>query len=142
MNATGYSNALLESNLSSRPLPPTSAFAKLTAALRETVLVLEASLFWTLVLLISSLLWLGSVLLGTITTLIQPREPAIPSRTAGRDSMGAEISLTLILVLAVILASVGALAYGWCRAQEVKAHRAHFSARHHATYLPQPTVTP
>ena len=131
MNATGLSKTLIESNLSSRPLPPASRFGKLTAALRETIVVLEASLFWTLVLLIASLLWLGSGLLKSLGNMFHPRSPTSSSCAACRDPVGAEVSVTLVLVLAVITAGVGALAYEWCHAQAVKRAQTSLVARNH-----------
>ncbi len=131
MNATGLSKTLIESNLSSRPLRPASRFGKLTAALRETIVVLEASLFWTLVLLIASLLWLGSGLLKSLGHMFHPRSPTSSSCAACRDPVGAEVSVTLVLVLAVITAGVGALAYEWCHAQAVKRAQTSFVARNH-----------
>jgi hypothetical protein len=131
MNATGLSKTLIESNLSSRPLPPASRFGKLTAALRETIVVLEASLFWTLVLLIASLLWLGSGLLKSLSNMFHPRSPTNSSCAACRDPVGAEVSVTLVLVLAVITAGVGALAYEWCHAQAVKRAQSSLVARNH-----------
>jgi len=131
MNATGLSKTLIESDLSSRLLLPASAFGKLTAALRETIVVLEASLFWTLVLLIASLLWLGSGLLKSLGDMFHSRSPTNSSRAACRDPVGAEVSVTLVLVLAVIMAGVGALAYEWCHARAVKRAQTSLVARNH-----------
>ena len=131
MNATGLSKTLIESDLSSWPLPPASRFGKPAAALGETIVVLEASLFWTLVFLIAGLLWLGSGLLRSLGNMFHPRSPTSSSRAACRDPVGAEVSVTLVLVLAVITAGVGALAYEWCHAQAVKRAQTSLVARNH-----------
>ncbi len=116
------------------PLPPVPprVRGKINGALQESALVIGECFFWTLVLILAGFSWLGSGLLRSIESLLNPHRPFSSSGSGGNATAGALISINLVIVLAVITAGVGALAYEWYHAQAVKAQRS-LVVHHHKT---------
>ncbi len=94
--------------------------------------MIQAGLFWMLVLVLAGLFWLASGILGEIESLISPSEPVGCSRFVSRATLEGRISVNLAIVLAVIAASVGALAYEWRHAQTAKTQQSALFAHHQA----------
>jgi hypothetical protein len=110
---------------------------KLNAGLREGILVIRVSLFWALVLILAGFFWLGSGIWGGIETLIGLARPAAQTSPAHHTTAGGQITVNLIIVLAVITAAVGALTYEWYHAQAAKTHQRSLVA-HHIGYVAKP----
>lgn len=105
-----------------RTVSPTALLGKVNAVLWEGVLVIEVSLFWALVLVLAGFLWLGSGIWEAIEALIGSARPGPTGLPAPQTGAGGQITVNLIIVLAVITAAVGALAYEWYHAQAAKIH--------------------
>lgn len=94
----------------------------MNAVLWEGVLVIEVSLFWALVLVLAGFLWVGGGIWEAIEALISSARPGRTAPLAHQTGSGGQITVNLIIVLAVITAAVGVLAYEWYHAQAAKTH--------------------
>jgi hypothetical protein len=125
------------------PLPtvlPAPLLGKANAVLRESILVIEVSLFWALVLVLAGFFWLGSGIFGEIETLIASVRSDAPAPSTHHTTAGGQITVNLIIVLAVITAAVAALAYEWHHAHAAKTHHRSFAA-HHMRYVAESDAT-
>jgi hypothetical protein len=125
------------------PLPtvsPAPLLGKANAVLRESILVIEVSLFWALVLVLASFSWLGSGIWQGVEILLGFPKPGAPMPSANRTQTGGQITVNLVIVIAVITAAVGALAYEWYHAQATKTHQRSLVARH-IGYVAKPDAT-
>ena len=125
------------------PLPtvlPAPLLGKANAVLRESILVIEVSLFWALVLVLAGFFWLGSAIFGEIETLIASVRSDPPAPSAHHTAAGGQITVNLIIVLAVITGAVAALAYEWHHVHAAKTHHRSFVA-HHMRYVAESDAT-
>ena len=141
MNATSWPKTVTQQLL---PLPAVAprVRGKIKGALQESALVISECFFWTLVLILAGLLWLGSGLLRSIENLLNPPRPISSSGSGGKATAGALISINLVIVLAVITAGVGALAYEWHHAQAVKVQQRSLVLHHYKTGAGKPAAAP
>ena len=123
-----------------RTVSSAPSLGKLNAVLRERIFVIEISLFWTLVLVLAGFFWLGSAIFGGIETLIVSVRSGAPAPSAHHATAGGQITVNLIIVLAVITAAVAALAYEWHHAHAAKTHH-HSLVTHHTRYAAESDAT-
>jgi len=113
-----------------RTVPPTFLPYKVSAIRRQAFLAIEVALFWALVLVLSGFCWLGSGIWEGIEILIGFSKPGASVTPAHRTEAGGQITVNLVIVLAVITAAVGALAYEWHHVQAAKTHQRPLVAHH------------
>ena len=90
---------------------PTSLLGKIGAILQEGILVIEVSLFWALVFVLAGFFWLGSAIFLGIEALTASARSGAPAPSAHHTAVEGQITVNLVIVLAVITAAVGTLAY-------------------------------
>lgn len=117
-----------------RTVSPTPLLGKVGAILQEGILVIEVSLFGALVFVLAGCFWLGSAIFWRIETLIASARSGAPAPSEHDTTVGGQITLNLVIVLAVITATVGTLAYEWHHAQAAKPQQRSLVA-HHMKYL-------
>ena len=123
-----------------RTVSPTPLLGKVNAVLWEGILVIKVSLFLALVFALDSLIWLSSGTWDGIESLISSPRPGRSVPFAHRATLGGQITVNLLIVIAVITAAVGALAYEWYHAQAAKTHRPSLVA-HPASCVAKPDAT-
>lgn len=134
MNPATQPKSGIPSLLPIRTVSPTLLLGKVRAILEEGILLIELSLFWALVFVLAGCSWLGSAISFGIETLIASARSGAPPPSAHHTTAGGQITANLVIVLAVITATVGALAYEWHHAQAAKPQRRSLVA-HHTKYL-------
>jgi len=140
MNPATLPKSHTPSLLPLRTVSPAPLLGKANAVLRERILVLEVSLFWALVMVLAGFFWLGSAIFLGIETLIASVRSGAPAPSAHHATAGGQISVNLIIVLAVITAAVAALAYEWRQAHAAKTHH-HSLVAHHIRYAAESDAT-
>jgi hypothetical protein len=123
-----------------RTMPPTPLLGKVNVVLQESILVIEVSLFWAAVVVLAGFFWLGSAIFLGIETLIASVRSGADVPPAHHTAAEGQITVNLIIVLAVITAAVAALAYEWQHAHAVKTHRRSLVA-HDIRYVAKPDAT-
>jgi hypothetical protein len=113
---------------------PTRLLGKAGAILKEGILVIEVSLYWALVFVLAGCFWLGNAISFGIETLIGSARSGASAPSAHHTTAGGQVTVNLVIVLAVITAAVGTLAYEWHHAQAAKPQQRSLVA-HHMKYL-------